>query len=101
MVFYTCNKHWESSIEIAWELLIVVVVFVQVKNAQDLESWNGHIVFIQYKTPFTRLDINIAQYFWQWNARTDHVTISYELLSMDNFASFHAIQSYIFSKSSR
>jgi hypothetical protein len=45
MVFYTCNKHCESSREIAWELL-VVVVFVQVKNAQDLESWNGHIVFI-------------------------------------------------------
>jgi hypothetical protein len=52
-------------------------------------------VCCKYKTPFTRLDVNIAQYFWQWNARTDHVTISHELLSMDNFASFHPIQSYI------
>ena len=48
MVFYTCNKHCESSREIAWEI-IVVVVFVQVKNAQDLDfgimKWT-YIVFI-------------------------------------------------------
>ena len=40
-----------------------------------------------------RLSERIAQYFWQWNARTDRVTISHELLSMDNFATFHPIHS--------
>ena len=40
------------------------------------------------KWPFHRVDINKAEYFWQWNARTDQVTISCELLSVENFASF-------------
>jgi hypothetical protein len=47
MVFYTCNKHCESSREIARET-IVVVVFVQVKDAQDLESWITDILYLIY-----------------------------------------------------
>ena len=52
------------------------------------------------RRPFHRVDVNKAKYFWQWNARTDQVTISYELLSVDNFASFYLIHSNICSKSS-
>ena len=42
-------------------------------------------------TAFLRVDVYVAKYFWQWNAQTDQVTISYELLSVDNFASFYPI----------
>ena len=55
----------------------------------------------KYRKQFKKLYVNIAQYFRQSNARTHQENISHELLSMDNFATFHQIYSNICLKSSR
>ena len=58
------------------------------------------VLFFTVYSLFQRVDVNVAKYFWQWDARADQATISYELLSVDNFASFYPILSNICSKSS-
>ena len=79
----------------------------------DLDEYNYHnyfsyyssIVFrmrqYKYRKQFKKLYVNIGQYFRQWNAWTHQGTISHELLSTDNFATFHQIYSNICLKYSR